>query len=132
MSADERDVEGDLEGDVEAELEGLRLRLANETDTHSSMAADQPAAAAFTAGFADRVMERLHQSPATPSLGEGMQVVFRRLAPLAAAAVLCVAAFNLVDTRTADLSVTERVLGLPAVTVASALTVDDDLSVWGP
>lgn len=126
MSADERD--------VEAELAALRLCLGDETDVPASMAgaAPQPYAAAFAAGFADRVMDRLRQAPATPSIGDGMQVIFRRLAPLASAAVLCVAAFNLLDTRTAELSVTERVLGLPAVTVASALTVDDGLFLWGP
>jgi hypothetical protein len=85
--------------------------------------------ASFAPGFADRVMRRVARAP---SLAESMQLVFRRMAPLATAAVVLIAAINVFSTRASNQSLAERVLGLPAVvTVASAYSLESDLLSWG-
>lgn len=99
----------------DAELEARAARLREMTTP-----------AAFDVGFADRVMARLAQAPlhAAPSMPDELQRVFFRLAPLAAAAVLALAAMNLRSTRATDQPILERVLGLPAVTLAAAYTME--------
>lgn len=106
--------------DVEREFQALRAQLTVRDDAErgTERTADTPAAH-FAPGFADRVMHRVQQQR-TPSLADALQPVFRRVASLAAAAVLFIAAFNVYSTRSAQQSLTERVFGLPAVTVASA------------
>ncbi|HSU13670.1 hypothetical protein [Longimicrobium sp.] len=80
---------------------------------------------AFAPGFAQRVMRRVRdeQASAAALFGAVLQRQFLRLAPLAAAAVLALAGWNL---RTADRrqSPVEAALGLPAVTADAALAVD--------
>src|SRR5512144_504896 len=80
--------------------------------------------AAFAPGFADRVMGRLASQP---SLADGLQRVFFRLAPLAAAAVLAISTVNLVTTRSSGRPFLDRVLQLPAVDLAAAYTVETAL-----
>ena len=83
--------------------------------------------AAFEAGFADRVMVRLgHQ----PSLADGLQAVFLRLAPLAAAAVLVLGAINFANSRSSDRPFVDRVLSLQAVNLAAAYSMETNIAVW--
>ncbi len=73
--------------------------------------------AAFAPGFTDRVMARLERQP---SLADGLQRVFVRLAPLAAAAVLVLGAVNLMDSRASGKPFLDRVLELQEVDLATA------------
>lgn len=82
----------------------------------------------FHAGFADRVMSRLEREE---SLGRGLQLVFTRLAPLAAAAAIVIAVLNLRGTPASGQSLVSRAIGLPAVTLASAYSLDNELLSWG-
>lgn len=118
MNADDRE--------LETELELMRARVRDD-----ARAAGTDTSASFASGFSDRVMQRLYASSATPSLADGLESVFRRLAPLAAAAVLLLSTLNLMSSRHTDRSVTERLLGLPTVTVATALSFDSDFAMWG-
>jgi hypothetical protein len=113
--------------EVETELERMRARMRED-----ARAAGAGAPASFASGFSDRVMQRINASAARPSLADGLETVFRRLAPLAAAAVLLLSTLNLMSSRHTDRSVTERLLGLPTVTVATALSFDGDFAMWGP
>jgi hypothetical protein len=74
---------------------------------------------AFEAGFADRVMARLGEQP---SLSDGLQVAFFRLAPFAAAAILVLAAANMAGTRQGGQPLLDRVLSLRPVTLDAAMT----------
>ena len=80
---------------------------------------------AFAPGFAQRVMRRVRaeSAGAAAMFGAVLQRQFLRVAPLAAAAVLALAGWNL---RGADgrQSPVEAALGLPAVTADAAITVD--------
>ena len=139
MSAD------DLNTDVEATLDELRARLRSESAAGGAarQSIDLTGApstftsgvttdvgSGFAPGFADRVMVRLERETRTPPLALGLQLVFRRFAPLAAAAVLVVGAFNMFGARAEQLSVTERLLGLPEVSIENALLSDDAFSTW--
>ncbi len=88
---------------------------------------------AFDAGFADRVMARLAAAArvAPPSLADGLQGVFLRVIPFAAAAALFLGAMNLRNTSASQQPLLDRLLGLPTATVASADALDGDLSQWG-
>jgi len=86
----------------------------------------QAGAAAFAPGFAGRVMARLERQP---SLAEGLQAVFLRLAPLAAAAVLILATVNLMNTRASGRPLLDRVLTLQPVDLASAYSLETGLTV---
>jgi hypothetical protein len=100
----------------------------DETELEARMARLRELAgpASFEAGFAGRVMARLaHQ----PSLADGLQTVFLRLAPLAAAAVLILGAVNLVSTRASGQPFVDRVLKLPAVNVAAAYALESDVTL---
>jgi hypothetical protein len=77
--------------------------------------------AAFDAGFAERVMARLERPRA---LSDGLERVFVRLVPFAAAAALLFGAMNLINTRASGLPLVDRVLGLQPVTVATAYMLD--------
>jgi hypothetical protein len=79
------------------------------------------------------VMARLATIERAPTVtfAAGLQRVFLRLTPLAVAAVLALAAMNLFNTRTTTQPLMDRLLGLPAATVASADALDGDLSRWG-
>jgi hypothetical protein len=77
--------------------------------------------AAFEAGFADRVMARLEEQP---SLSDGLQAAFLRLAPFAAAAILVLAAANLAGSRESGQPILDRVLSLRPVTLDAAMTSD--------
>lgn len=81
----------------------------------------------FRAGFADRVMARTQR--AAP-LADGLAWGFWRLAPLAVAAAVVLAVINLRSGRGAGGTVVDRVLGLPAVTLAAAydVAIDDELT----
>lgn len=87
---------------------------------------------AFDAGFADRVMTRLHASSGrvvgeiSPALA--LERVFRRLAPLASTAALLVVMINVLTTRSSGQPLVDRVLGLKSVTLASAYMLDSELS----
>lgn len=94
---------------------------------------------AFDAGFADRVMRRVAEGGTrapvrtirVATMTDSLQRMFARLAPLAAAATLLVGVMNVVGTRASGQPLLERVLGLPAVTVAAAYSSDSDLASWG-
>lgn len=88
--------------DVEGRLTALRARVGSVD---------------FAAGFADRVMARLAAAETLPVV---LQRLFFRFVPLAAAAALVLAAINLRQSRTGGQNLLERVLGLPAVTLANA------------
>ena len=83
--------------------------------------------AAFKPGFADRVMARLERQP---SLADGMQAVFLRLAPLAAAAILILGTINLVHSRSTGQPFVDRVLSLQAVSLATAYSMETNIAVW--
>ena len=75
----------------------------------------------FSAGFTDRVLARL---AAPRSLADGLQRGFLRLAPFAAAAAMLLGAVNLIASRASGQPLVERVLGLPAVTLAAAYSLE--------
>ena len=81
---------------------------------------------AFEAGFADRVMARLEQKA---SLTHGLQAVFLRLAPLAAAAVLVLGTINLMNTRSSGRPFLDRVLQLQTVNLAAAYSLEMEIAV---
>jgi hypothetical protein len=87
---------------------------------------------AFAPGFAHRVMRRVRGEQAAPgaAFAAAIQRQFLRLAPLAAAAVVALAGWNL---RAADARQTpvEAALGLPAVTLDAAWTVDAPAAAAG-
>lgn len=112
---------------VEAELERMRARLRDESSTGGTVSS-----ASFSAGFADRVVVRLAASPVAPTLADGLALAFRRMAPLAAAAVLVLSTLNLVSSRGTDQTLAERLVGLPDATVASALSLDGAFAAWVP
>lgn len=85
-------------------------------------------AAAFDAGFTDRVMARL---AASRGLADGLYTVFMRVMPMAIAAVLVLATMNLLSSRATLQPLVDRLLGLSTVTVASTSSLDNDLSEWG-
>jgi hypothetical protein len=80
---------------------------------------------AFAPGFAYRVMRRVRDERQAPgaAFAAAMQRQFLRLAPLAAAALVALAGWNL---RSADARQTpvEAALGLPAVTLDAAWSLD--------
>ncbi|HEX6747290.1 MAG TPA: hypothetical protein VF092_08310 [Longimicrobium sp.] len=80
---------------------------------------------AFAPGFAHRVMRRVRDEQAAPgaAFAAALQRQFLRLAPLAAAAVVALAAWNL---READArqSPVDAALGLPAVTIEAAYSLE--------
>ncbi|MEO7963225.1 MAG: hypothetical protein ABIT38_04870 [Gemmatimonadaceae bacterium] len=91
----------------------------------------------FRAGFADRVMTRLESArDGTPnlavvvSISEGLERAFVRLAPLAAAAVVLVAALNVFSTTSSQQPLIDRAIGLPAVSLAAAYTLAADPPNW--
>lgn len=84
--------------------------------------------AAFDDGFADRVMARVANGSL---MTEGLQRVFVRLAPLAAAAVLLLAVLNVRGTAASGQSLVDRALGIRAVTLADAYSLDNALADWG-
>lgn len=92
-------------------------------DLEARMARLRPMAGpvAFEPGFADRVMARLEEQP---SLSDGLQTAFFRLAPVAAAAILVLAATNLAGTRASGQPILDRVLSLRPVTLEAAMTSD--------
>jgi hypothetical protein len=100
-----------------------------ELDARIARYRELAAPAEFDAGFSDRVMARLADtsSRGAPSVSDGLQRAFVRLAPLAAAAVLVLALLNLRSTRSANQPIIERVLGLPAVSIAAAYTFEGGL-----
>lgn len=71
----------------------------------------------FAPGFSDRVMARLGAVESMPVV---LQRLFFRLVPLAAAAAIVLGAINLRQSRASGQTFIERVLGLPAVTLANA------------
>lgn len=81
---------------------------------------------AFDAGFADRVMARVRDERRT---GHGLPWVFARVAPLAAAAALLLAALNLRGTSGSGMSVVDRLLALPPVTLDAAYSFDSEFAV---
>ena len=98
-------------------------REREERDLEARMARVRPLAGpvGFEAGFADRVMARLGVQP---SLSDGLQGAFLRLAPFAAAAILVLAAANIAGTRQSGQPILDRVLSLRPVTLDAAMTLD--------
>lgn len=80
-------------------------------------------AEAFAPGFAFRVMARVRREPPGAAFACVIQRQFLRLAPLAAAAVVALGAWNL-HAADARQSPVEAALGLPAVTADAAYTID--------
>jgi hypothetical protein len=102
-------------------------QLDSDVDAQMSRLRSLRGAVDFDAGFADRVMVRV----ATPRrLSDELQIMFRRLAPIAIAATLLLSTFNLVTTRDGGQSLVNRVLAVPSESIASAYTLDGDLSAW--
>jgi hypothetical protein len=99
-----------------------------ETELEARMARlrQQAGPVAFDAGFADRVMARLERQP---SWADGLQTVFLRLAPLAAAAVLVLGTVNLVNMRTSGQPFLDRVLELQPVNLAAAYSLEMEITV---
>ncbi len=102
---------------------------ADDAATNALMAGlrDQVGPVAFRDGFADRVLSRLH---GTHSAADAMQRMFVRLAPLALAATVLLAAMNLISTHASDQSIVERVFGVPPVPEITE-PIDSDLGAWG-
>jgi hypothetical protein len=88
----------------------------------------------FDAGFADRVMQRIARgdaealAPPSLVLASGLQRTFWRVAPLAVAAALVLSILNISHQSTSNQPLLERALGLPAVSLASAYTLDGSLA----
>jgi hypothetical protein len=78
---------------------------------------------AFAPGFAFRVMARVRREQAPGAFADLIQRQFLRLAPLAAAGVIALGAWNL-HAADARQSPVEAALGLPAVTADAAYTID--------
>lgn len=72
----------------------------------------------FTPGFADRTVVRWHSARNQPSVGTLIAGRFARLAPLAAAAAIALAFYNVRSNEST--STVDRLLGLTPVTVESA------------
>lgn len=87
----------------------------------------------FDDGFAERVMRRVSALPSSTNAryASGISYSFWRIAPLAAAAVLALATANIMNSQSATQPLIDRVLGLPAVTVAAAYTFDNVLDIEG-
>ena len=89
------------------------------------------------ADFADRVMTavapetRAIGSGPVRSIGDGLSRIFLRVAPLAAAAALVLATMNVVQSRTTEQPLLDRMLGLRAVTLEAAYTLDLDVESTG-
>ena len=92
--------------DEQSDLELRMARLRRLSDNPS-----------FGAGFSDRVMSRL---AAPRPIAEGLERVFLRLAPLAAAAAIILGAANLISSRASGQPLIDRLLGLPEVSLAAA------------
>ncbi|MEM7414930.1 MAG: hypothetical protein AAF389_05485 [Gemmatimonadota bacterium] len=76
----------------------------------------------FDAGFADRVVERV-EGLSVDETARAVSGYFRRWAPLALAASLVLAAFNVVTTSQDGQSTFDAVLGLEPVSVQSAYAI---------
>ncbi len=76
----------------------------------------------FHPGFADRVMERIQASAPTPTiqLTTALSGHFLKLAPLAAAVLIALGAYNLGNSGSAGQSTLEAALGLEPVTLETA------------
>jgi hypothetical protein len=100
----------------------------DETGLEARMARlrQQAGPVAFDAGFADRVMARLERRP---SLADGLQAVFARLAPLAAAAVLVLGTVNLLNTRSSGQPFLDRVLQLRPADLTAAYAMGLEITV---
>ncbi len=89
----------------------------------------------FREGFSDRVMSRLAESrdrvmetsSSLPPFNMVLERMFLRMAPLAAAAMLVIAAMNVISTRDSNSPLLDRALGLPTVTLASAYSSNWDI-----
>ena len=87
----------------------------------------------FRADFAERVMaavapeRRAIGSAPMRSIGDGLSRTFMRIAPLAAAAALVLATMNVVESRSTGQPLLDRMLGLRAVSLAAAYTLDSDI-----
>lgn len=112
--------------DTDALLDEARTAQAREAAMRALRAGLAPVV--FDDGFTDRVMARLN---ASQSPVDALPRMFARLAPLAMAATLVLAAMNLLRTRASHQPVMERVFGLPARTGVATPSFDDDLSRWG-
>lgn len=72
----------------------------------------------FSHGFADRAVARWRSAQSQPSIGTLIAGRFARLTPLAAAAVVALAFYNVRSSEST--STIDRLLGLTPVTVESA------------
>ena len=92
---------------------------------------------AFRSDFTERVMAAVAPKPraigSAPvrSISDGLSRTFLRVAPLAAAAALVLATMNVVESRSTGQPLLDRVLGLRAVSLAAAYTLDSDLVSLG-
>ena len=84
------------------------------------------APAAFSAGFEDRVIRRLHADTEIP-LSAALERQFKRIVPFAIAASLLLAAYNWWGSRGSGRNAIEAALSLPQVSLASAYTLSADL-----
>jgi hypothetical protein len=83
---------------------------------------------AFRTGFADRVMARIDALPALQRpvflLSVNLQRYFVRLVPVAAALAIALGAYNLAGRKRLNQSALDAIIGLPAVTLAAAYSLD--------
>jgi len=92
-------------------VEALKPILREATDRH------------FRPGFTDRVMERIRADSEAPviRLANSLRGQFFRLAPLAAAVLIALSAYNLIGARSSSgQSLLEAALGLEPVTLETA------------
>ncbi len=75
----------------------------------------------FDPGFADRAVARWRASQAHPSIGAAIAGRFAKLTPLAAAAVIALAFYNVRSNEST--STIDRLFGLTPVTIESAYDV---------
>lgn len=79
----------------------------------------------FEAGFADRVMERVQvESSSSEETARAMSRYFARWAPLAVAASLVLAAFNIATASASGQSAMDALFGLEPVSVESAYAIE--------
>lgn len=98
----------------------------NERETRLENLIRGAAPAAFSAGFEDRVLRRLHADAEIP-LSAALERQFKRIVPVAIAASLLFAAYNWWGAHGSGRSAIEAALNLPQVSIASAYTFSTDL-----
>jgi hypothetical protein len=92
--------------------------MTDDLEKHVRNALAEKRGDSFGPGFADRATARWRASQSQVSIGTLMSRRFARLTPLAAAAVIALAFYNVRSNESS--SVLDRLLGLTPVTIESA------------